>query len=55
MRLTLEAANIEALFRDGLCLPSDSSLAEDDPERIVGAVRGCCRSGRTHSRVAAIP
>jgi pyridoxal phosphate-dependent aminotransferase EpsN len=39
----------EALFRDGLCLPSGSSLAEADLERIVGAVRGCCKflaSGR---------
>jgi dTDP-4-amino-4,6-dideoxygalactose transaminase len=30
----------DALFRDGLCLPSGSSLTEDDLERVVSLVRG---------------
>jgi len=34
----------ERLFRDGLCLPSGSSLTEDDQARVVSAVR---RTGRT--------
>ncbi|HVY27458.1 MAG TPA: aminotransferase class I/II-fold pyridoxal phosphate-dependent enzyme [Polyangiaceae bacterium] len=31
----------EALFRDGLCLPSGSSLREADRERIIALVRRC--------------
>jgi len=32
----------ERLFRDGLCLPSGSSLREGDLDRIISIVRGCC-------------
>jgi pyridoxal phosphate-dependent aminotransferase EpsN len=35
----------EALFRDGLCLPSGSDLTEDDLARVVDAVRRCARHG----------
>jgi dTDP-4-amino-4,6-dideoxygalactose transaminase len=38
----------EALFRDGLCLPSGSSLTEEDRLRVVRAVCGVYR----HSRVS---
>lgn len=30
----------EALFRDGLCLPSGSNLSDDDLERVAGVVEG---------------
>ncbi len=33
----------ETLFATGLCLPSGSSLQEEDIERVVGVVRGCVR------------
>jgi dTDP-4-amino-4,6-dideoxygalactose transaminase len=33
----------EALFRDGLCLPSGTALREDDLERVVAMVRGVGR------------
>jgi dTDP-4-amino-4,6-dideoxygalactose transaminase len=29
----------EALFRDGLCLPSGSALTEDELQRVAGVVR----------------
>jgi dTDP-4-amino-4,6-dideoxygalactose transaminase len=29
----------EALFRDGLCLPSGSNLTHSDRERIIGIIR----------------
>ena len=35
----------EALFRDGLCLPSGSSLSVKDQERICGIVRGMGTEG----------
>jgi dTDP-4-amino-4,6-dideoxygalactose transaminase len=31
----------ETIFRDGLCLPSGSSLAKADLERIIGLIREC--------------
>ncbi|MCP4164667.1 MAG: aminotransferase class I/II-fold pyridoxal phosphate-dependent enzyme [Chloroflexi bacterium] len=33
----------ERLFRDGLCLPSGSSLTENDLERIVDVIKACAR------------
>ncbi len=33
----------EALFRDGLCLPSGSNLSSTDLERVVGVVRSTAR------------
>ncbi len=30
----------EALFRDGLCLPSGTALSQGDMERVAGVVRG---------------
>ncbi len=41
---TVGGAVAESLFRDGLCLPSGSSLTEGDLERIAGVVRDCRRS-----------
>jgi pyridoxal phosphate-dependent aminotransferase EpsN len=35
----------EALFRDGLCLPSGSSLTEDDRKRVVGTFRTLVGAG----------
>ncbi len=32
-----------ALFENGLCLPSGSSLADEDRNRVVRIVRSCCR------------
>lgn len=34
----------EAIFRDSLCLPSGSSLQEEDLARIVAVIRSCCRA-----------
>lgn len=34
----------EALFHDGLCLPSGSNLSEGDLERVVSVIRGCTTS-----------
>jgi dTDP-4-amino-4,6-dideoxygalactose transaminase len=34
----------ERLFREGLCLPSGSSLAEEDQARVVATIRGMCRA-----------
>ena len=31
------------LFENGLCLPSGSSLARADRDRVIAIVRGCCR------------
>jgi pyridoxal phosphate-dependent aminotransferase EpsN len=33
------------LYRDGICLPSSSSLTEEDQERVIVAVRGAFRAG----------
>lgn len=33
----------EALFRDGLCLPSGSAMTEADLARVAGTVRAACR------------
>ena len=33
----------EALFQDGLCLPSGSSMSDADVQRVCDAVRGCKR------------
>ena len=35
----------ERLFRDGLCLPSGSSMTEDDLARVVTVVRAAAKSG----------
>jgi pyridoxal phosphate-dependent aminotransferase EpsN len=32
------------LFRRGICLPSSSSMSEDDQARVVGAIRRACRA-----------
>jgi len=34
----------EGLFRDGLCLPSGSSLREEDQDRVISIVRRECRA-----------
>jgi pyridoxal phosphate-dependent aminotransferase EpsN len=34
----------ERLFRDGLCLPSGSSLSTDDQDRVISVVRRTCRA-----------
>jgi pyridoxal phosphate-dependent aminotransferase EpsN len=34
----------ERFFRDGLCLPSGSSLSPDDQDRVISIVRGSCRA-----------
>lgn len=33
----------EALFRDGLCLPSGTAMTEVDIERVAGIVRSMAR------------
>ncbi len=33
----------EALFRDGLCLPSGTALTEADLDRVVGVIQGMRR------------
>jgi dTDP-4-amino-4,6-dideoxygalactose transaminase len=43
------------LFESGLCLPSGSSLADADLERVAGIVRGCCRSVGAGASSAATP
>ena len=43
----------ERLFRDGLCLPSGSSMTESDLERVCAAVRRCFRSRSVAPLVAA--
>jgi dTDP-4-amino-4,6-dideoxygalactose transaminase len=43
----------EALFRNGLCLPSGSSLSEEDRQRVVRAIQGVARPGRRTVRSAA--
>jgi len=35
----VEGAVAEALFRDGLCLPSGTAMTEDDLEHVVAVVR----------------
>jgi dTDP-4-amino-4,6-dideoxygalactose transaminase len=37
----------EELFAHGLCLPSGSSLLDEDLDRIIGIVRRCCAAART--------
>jgi dTDP-4-amino-4,6-dideoxygalactose transaminase len=34
----------ERLFRDGLCLPSGSSLSDEDQDRVIAIVRRTCRA-----------
>lgn len=34
----------EALFRDGLCLPSGTAMLPEDLDRVVRVVRACCRT-----------
>jgi pyridoxal phosphate-dependent aminotransferase EpsN len=34
----------EGLFRDGLCLPSGSSLSPEDQDRVISVVRQVCRA-----------
>ncbi len=34
----------ERVFRDGLCLPSGSSLSEEDQARVISAIRLACRT-----------
>ncbi len=36
----------EALFRDGLCLPSGSALSESDIERVAAVITGCLEACR---------
>jgi pyridoxal phosphate-dependent aminotransferase EpsN len=36
----------ERLFRQGLCLPSSSSLPREDQELVISLVRGCAGKGR---------
>lgn len=33
----------EALFRDGLCLPSGTAMSEDDLARVAAVVRSAAR------------
>jgi dTDP-4-amino-4,6-dideoxygalactose transaminase len=33
----------DRLFRDGLCLPSGSSMTDRERERVIEVVRGCFR------------
>ncbi|SMP51657.1 dTDP-4-amino-4,6-dideoxygalactose transaminase [Neorhodopirellula lusitana] len=33
----------EALFQDGLCLPSGSSMSEEDQNRVIKVVKRCCQ------------
>jgi dTDP-4-amino-4,6-dideoxygalactose transaminase len=34
----------ERLFRNGLCLPSGSSLSTEDQDRVVSIVRKACKA-----------
>jgi dTDP-4-amino-4,6-dideoxygalactose transaminase len=36
----------EALFRDGLCLPSGTSLTDEEIAFVAGRIKGICRPGR---------
>ena len=45
----------EALFRDGLCLPSGSSLTEDDRARVVSTIRKACRPKASSHRATSGP
>jgi dTDP-4-amino-4,6-dideoxygalactose transaminase len=39
----------EHLFKNGLCLPSGSSMTDDDQDRVVSLVRACCLETTSHS------
>ncbi len=36
----------EALFRDGLCLPSGTAMTQADIERVAGVIRSLVETGR---------
>jgi len=40
---TVGGSVAEALFRDGLCLPSGTAMSEADLARVVGVIRGVGR------------
>jgi dTDP-4-amino-4,6-dideoxygalactose transaminase len=31
----------EGIFNNGICLPSGTSMTEEDQERVIASVRGC--------------
>jgi dTDP-4-amino-4,6-dideoxygalactose transaminase len=31
----------EGIFKNGICLPSGTSMTEEDQGRVIGVVRGC--------------
>ncbi len=35
------------LYARGICLPSSSSLAAEDQDRVIGIIRGAARASRT--------
>jgi pyridoxal phosphate-dependent aminotransferase EpsN len=39
------------LFEKGLCLPSGSSLAEEEQDRVIAIVRSCSRASARGSRL----
>jgi dTDP-4-amino-4,6-dideoxygalactose transaminase len=41
---TFGGAMSERIFRDGLCLPSGSSLSDQDQDRVISIVRSRCRA-----------
>ena len=43
----------EQLFATGLCLPSGSSLSDDESERVVNVIRSAAKSSRRTKTVAA--
>jgi dTDP-4-amino-4,6-dideoxygalactose transaminase len=42
----------ERLFETGICLPSGSSLTEDDQERVIAVVRSCLADGTARTGLA---
>lgn len=42
----------EQLFQQGICLPSGTSMSEDDLRRICGIVRSCHQMNRSVSQAA---
>lgn len=39
----------DSLFKQGLCLPSGSNLAEDDQDRVIECIRRCLNEGNSNS------
>ncbi len=39
---SIENGVSQSLFGDGICLPSGSSMSDDDQQRVIDCIRACC-------------